>query len=71
MDKENKIKMKRTFQDINFTDIFDAMDEEYLEELALTDPKQLERMCVFLTLDAQIQKESLTATKINKNTILA
>ena len=71
MGKVNKIKMKGTFQDINFTDIFDAMDEEYLEELALTDPKQLQRMCVFLTLDAQIQKESLIATKINKNTILA
>tara|TARA_R100000908_G_scaffold54839_1_gene30088 strand:- start:2 stop:217 length:216 start_codon:yes stop_codon:yes gene_type:complete len=69
--KENKIKMKSTFQDLNFTDIFEAMDEEYLEELALTDPKQLQRMCVFLTLDAQIQKESLIATKINKNTILA
>ena len=40
MGKGNKIKMKGTFQDINFNDIFDAMDEEYLEEIALTDPKQ-------------------------------
>ena len=63
MGKVNKIKMKGTFQDINFTDIFDAMDEEYLEELALTDPKQLQRMCVFLTLDAQIQTENLIITK--------
>tara|TARA_R100001163_G_C4937862_1_gene110989 strand:- start:142 stop:327 length:186 start_codon:yes stop_codon:yes gene_type:complete len=55
--------MKGTFQDINFTDIFDAMDEEYLEELALTDPKQLQRMCVFLTLDAQIQTENLIISK--------
>ena len=54
--------MKRTFQDINFTDIFDAMDEEYLEELALTDPKQLQRMCTYLTLDSQIRKEGLTKT---------
>jgi|TARA_R110002020_G_scaffold275528_2_gene490754 hypothetical protein len=61
--KVNKIKMKGTFQDINFTDIFDAMDEEYLEELALTDPKQLQRMCVFLTLDAQIQTENLIISK--------
>jgi len=66
--KGNKTKIG-TFQDINFTDIFDAMDEEYLEELALTDPKQLQRMCVFLTLDAQMQKESLTS--IDKDTILA
>ncbi len=63
MGKVNKIKMKGTFQDINFTDIFDAMDEEYLEELALTDPKQLQRMCVFLTLDAQIQTENLIISK--------
>ena len=63
MGKVNKIKMKGTFQDINFTDIFDAMDEEYLEELALTDPKQLQRMCVFLTLDAQIQTENLIIAK--------
>ena len=69
MGKVNKIKMKGTFQDLNFTDIFDAMDEEYLEELALTDPKQLQRMCIFLTLDAQIQTENLTISK--KDTILA
>jgi|TARA_B100000900_G_C20201315_1_gene561975 hypothetical protein len=66
--KGNKTKIG-TFQDLNFTDIFDAMDEEYLEELALTDPKQLQKMCVFLTLDAQIQKENLKS--INKDTILA
>ena len=69
MGKGNKIKMKGTFQDINFNDIFDAMDEEYLEEIALTDPKQLIRMCTFLTLDAQIRKESLTLK--NKDIILA
>ena len=68
MAKENKTKIG-TFQDMNFSDIFEAMDEEYLEELALTDPKQLQRMCLFLTLDAQIRKESLTTS--NKNVILA
>jgi len=57
--KENKVKMG-SFQDINFTDIFSAMDEEYLEEIALTDPKQLIRMCTFLTLDNQIRKEGST-----------
>ena len=68
MGKANKTKIG-TFQDINFTDIFDAMDEEYLEEIALTDPKQLIRMCTFLTLDAQIRKESLTLK--NKDIISA
>jgi len=64
--KENKVKMG-SFQDINFFEIFDAMDDDYLEELALTDPKQLIRMCTFLTLDAQIKEERLTYS--NKNTI--
>ena len=61
MDKGNKTKMG-SFQDINFSDIFETMDEEYLEEIALHDPKQLIRMCTFLTLDAQIRREGLTKT---------
>ncbi len=67
MAKGNKIKMG-TFQDINFNDIFDAMDVEYLEEIALHDPKQLQRMCMYLTLDTQIRKEGLT--KSNDKDIL-
>ena len=62
MGKENKIKTG-SFQNINFFEIFDAMDNEFLEEMALADPKQLKRMCTFLTLDAQIKKESLTISK--------
>ena len=59
--KENKGKMG-SFQDLNFSDIFASMDEEYLEEIALHDPKQLLRMCTFLTLDHQIRKEGATKT---------
>ena len=70
MAKGNKIKMG-TFQDINFNDIFDAMDEQYLEEIALTDPKQLIRMCTYLTLDAQIQKEGLTKKYDSRDIITA
>ena len=61
MGKVNKTKMG-SFQDINFSDIFETMDHEYLEEIALHDPKQLIRMCTFLTLDAQIRREGLTKT---------
>jgi len=64
--KANKEKMG-SFQDINFSDIFETMDHEYLEEIALHDPKQLIRMCTFLTLDAQIRREGLTKT--NKTVI--
>jgi|TARA_B100001173_G_C15670051_1_gene413297 hypothetical protein len=59
--KGSKIKTG-SFQDINFSDIFETMDHEYLEEIALHDPKQLIRMCTFLTLDAQIRREGLTKT---------
>ena len=69
MGKENKIKMG-TFQDLNFNDIFDAMDVEYLEEIAYHDPKQLIRMCTYLTLDAQIRKEGLTKSH-NKDILIA
>lgn len=68
MGKANKTKMG-TFQDLNFNDIFDAMDIEYLEEIALHDPKQLIRMCTYLTLDAQIRKEGLT--KSSKKDIIS
>ena len=59
--KENKENMG-SFQDINFADIFASMDEEILEDIAINDPKQLLRMCTFLTLDHQIRKEGLTKT---------
>jgi len=60
VDKENKIKVKGSFQDINFFEIFNAMDDEILEEMAFYDSKQLIRMCTFLSLDAQIKKEAIT-----------
>ena len=69
MGKANKTKMG-TFQDLNFNDVFDAMDIEYLEEIALHDPKQLIRMCTYLTFDAQIRKEGLTKSS-NKDIISA
>ena len=64
MAKESK-ENQGSFQNINFFEIFDAMDEEYLSEIALSDPKQLLRMCTFLTLDAQIKEEGLIPSKHN------
>jgi hypothetical protein len=49
-----------SFQNINFWEIFEAMDNDYLEEMAIHDPKQMKRMCTFLTLDHQIRKEGIT-----------
>tara|TARA_R110000744_G_scaffold246818_5_gene363263 strand:- start:21 stop:212 length:192 start_codon:yes stop_codon:yes gene_type:complete len=54
------------FKDLTFTDIFETFDEDYLIQLALTKPKQLERMCVFLSIDLQIRKEKLKTTSRKK-----
>ena len=59
VDKGDKINMN-SFQNINFFDIFEAMDDDYLEDIAIKNPKQLKRMCVFLTLDHQIRQEGVT-----------
>ena len=59
MGKGSKIKMG-SFQEINFADIFESMDNEFLADMAIKDPKQLKRMCTFLTLDHQIRKEGVT-----------
>ena len=66
MGKESKSKIG-SFQNINFFDIFEAMDNEHLEEMAINDPKQLKKMCIFLTLDYQIRKEGITKSE---NTII-
>ena len=45
------------FQDLSFTDIFNTFDDEYLTHIAETHPDQLRRMCMFLSLDAQLLYE--------------
>jgi hypothetical protein len=45
--------------ELSFTDIFETFDEEYLTKIAYTDPNQLKRMCIFLTLDTQLMKENM------------
>ena len=62
MGKGNKEK-SGSFQNINFWEIFEAMDDDYLEEMAINDPKQMKRMCTFLTLDHQIRKEEITMSR--------
>jgi hypothetical protein len=36
------------------------MDNELLVDMVINDPKQMKRMCTFLTLDHQIRKEGIT-----------
>ena len=49
---------KELFEELTFTDIFETFDDEYLTDMALNNPEQLNRMCIFLSLDEQIRKEN-------------
>ena len=51
-------KIKELFEELTFTDIFETFDDEYLTDMALNNPEQLNRMCIFLSLDEQIRKEN-------------
>ncbi len=45
------------FDNLSFTEIFETFDEEYLTYMAYENPEQLDRMCVFLSLDNQLRLE--------------
>tara|TARA_Y100000114_G_C11638756_1_gene268149 strand:- start:221 stop:427 length:207 start_codon:yes stop_codon:yes gene_type:complete len=53
----NKIKPIRMFDNLSFTEIFETFDEDYLTYMAYENPEQLNRMCVFLSLDNQLRLE--------------
>jgi len=48
---------RKMFDELTFTDIFETFDDEYLTDMALNKPEQLNRMCIFLSLDEQIRIE--------------
>ena len=62
MEKINKV----LFEDLTFTDIFETFDDEYLTDMALNKPEQLNRMCIFLTLDNQLRLEKSVDMPIEK-----
>ena len=47
------------FKDLSFTDVFESLDDESLVLIAQKDPGQLQRMCIFLSLDKQMTKEKI------------
>tara|TARA_Y100000356_G_C11234386_1_gene276860 strand:+ start:1131 stop:1337 length:207 start_codon:yes stop_codon:yes gene_type:complete len=53
----NKIKTIKMFDNLSFTEIFETFDEDYLTYMAYENPEQLNRMCVFLSLDNQLRLE--------------
>tara|TARA_R110001592_G_scaffold236741_1_gene495317 strand:+ start:6696 stop:6896 length:201 start_codon:yes stop_codon:yes gene_type:complete len=58
----NSIKLEKLFDELTFSDIFETFDEEYLIKMAKSNPEQLRRMCIFLTLDEQVRKEKTELT---------
>lgn len=54
------------FKDLSFTEVFESLDDGSLALIAQNDPEQLQRMCMFLSLDQQMEKEKITPkSKIN------
>ena len=54
---------REIFQNLRFLDIFETFDEKLLVKMASTNPTQLQRMCIFLTLDTQLYKEKIIEKK--------
>ena len=46
-----------------FVEFFEKVDDEFLTHLAYYNPLQLHKLCMFLSLDLQIQEEHLKKTK--------
>jgi len=62
----NKIKNIMAFENLSFTEIFETFDEEYLTFMAYENPEQLNRMCIFLSLDTQLKSEEYSRKKDKK-----
>ncbi len=43
----------------NFTQFFQALDDDFFIELYETDYERLEQICWFLTLDLELQKQEI------------
>jgi len=47
----------------SFSEFFDSVDDEFLIKMYMYDPKSLYRMCAFLSLDLQLEKEHQEKTQ--------
>ncbi len=50
-------------------DYFTVMDEEILIEMATYFPEQFKRMCILISLDIQLEKESYEKNSSNRRTM--
>jgi hypothetical protein len=51
----------------NFKEFFHSVDDELLLKMFLYDPKSIYRLCAFLSLDLQLEKEYLEKTQKKPN----
>jgi hypothetical protein len=54
---------REIFQNLRFIDVFETFDEKYLVKMASTNFSQLQKMCIYLTLDTQLEKEQIIDKK--------
>ena len=47
----------------SFTKIFESLDDDYLARLARKNPKVLQNLCMFLSIDLQLEQEELKRAK--------
>ena len=47
----------------SFTKIFESLDDDYLVRLARKNPKVLQNLCMFLSIDLQLEQEELKRAK--------
>ena len=47
----------------SFTKIFESLDDDYLASLARKNPKVLQNLCMFLSIDLQLEQEELKRAK--------
>jgi|TARA_R110000744_G_scaffold375706_1_gene489359 hypothetical protein len=51
------------FANLSFIDVFKSFDDDILIEMATEDPSQLKKMCIYLTLEIQLDKEKMVESK--------
>ena len=47
----------------SFKTIFNSLDDDYLARLARKNPKVLQNLCMFLSIDLQLEQEELKRAK--------
>lgn len=60
---------KLTGDRVDSMEYFSVMDDEILIEMATYFPEQFKRMCMLISLDIQLEKESYEKSRSNRGTM--